>query len=163
MPLVFAEKMSMPNNNLTRSGLLYDISRKLQEYLPSQNWGDIRIKSVIDLKAKYPGLASLKDARSLQVMQSLLSELESDGAAAIMRWSQPITAAPKKRRSGNSSPNTSGLYPRKSPDCTTKPVQISIMVEQCQLDFLDGLEGTRSLNIRQAIRHYQQASSKPSD
>ncbi len=54
----------------------------------------------------------------------------------------------------NPSPNTSGLKPNKSPDCTTKPIQISVMLEKSQLDFLDGLEGTRSLNIRNAIRNY---------
>jgi hypothetical protein len=150
----------MPNNNHARSSLLYDISRKLYELLPGQNRKDIEIKSITDLKAKYPGLKMVKDARSLEAMQSLLSELESDGAAAIMRWSQPIATPPKEPRIRNPNPDTSGLKPNKSPDCTTKPVQISIMIEQCQLDFLDGLEGSRSINVRRAIRHYQQVMER---
>lgn len=59
-----------------------------------------------------------------------------------------------KKKPRNPNPNTSGLKPNKSPDCTTKPVQISIMLEQYQIDFLDELEGTRSYNIRNAIRNY---------
>jgi hypothetical protein len=145
----------MPNDRPTRSSLLHDISRQLQLYMPGQNWQDIEIKSIADLKTKYPGLKSLKDARSLETMQSLLDELQRTGVVAIMRWLKPIDEPIKQHRRTNPSPNTSGLQPRKSPDCTSKPVQISIMVEPNQLRFLDELDGGRSMNVRSAIRHYQ--------